>query len=125
MSKNFFQTQIIIFGLVGYILDVLKAKDNSKEIKDNLLLAILTTFTSKLLSESSEVAEVAKKILADSSSLSSYEQFLGQTQKYFHETQPDVDPSPLLKASAREVLDDFLSQAQKPELSEQINGLLQ
>ena len=123
MPKDTFQTQILILGLIDYFGDILKS-DAQKEVRNNLLAAIQATFTNKLL-EDPETSIVFKEALIGIPSDSSLEAILDSLQKSLGGKQVNVDLLPILKESAREVLNDFVTKAQRPELAEQINGLLQ
>lgn len=125
MPRDFFQTHITILGLISYISDVLKVNEkDSKEIKENLLAAVFLTFNSKLL-KNPEISEIFKQSLANNPNPDDIVSFFNDIQNLFKEKQPKANFLSLLKESAREVLDNFLTKSQKPELVSQINSLLE
>jgi len=122
--QNPAKLNITILGLIDYISDVLKNDSNRLEVRDSLLTAIQATFTNKLL-ENSETSEILKAVITDIPNGANFETTLASMQKSLEGKSINVDLLPDLKESAKEVLTDFVTKAQKPELSEQINILLQ
>jgi Tfp pilus assembly protein PilO len=124
VTKDIFHTQILILGLIDYLSDVFKNEANRKEIKDNLLASIQAVFTTKLV-ESPETSETFKSALAEMPADTSLDKVIESLQKSMQDKGLKFDPTRILRESAREILNDFVSKAQKPEIADQINGLLQ
>jgi hypothetical protein len=122
MAKDIFKTQILILGLVDYLMDVLK-NDNRDEIRNNLLAAIYATLTTNLL-ERTNASRTLRGALENLATNADLDVSLNNIQQSFEDKQISIDILPLLKASARTILRDFVTRANKHELNNVIAGVL-
>lgn len=122
MPKEIFRTQILILGLIDYFADTLKNEDR-KETRDNLLAAIQVTLTNKLL-ENAEVSESLRVVLENLPKSADLDTILKTVQQFLQNKSITMDMLSLLKGSAKTVLQDFASSAQRPDLKSMIIGVL-
>lgn len=125
MNKEIIKTYITILGLVENILNILKTENGADRdtIKENIFAAVQATFTKKLF-DNPQTSEVFKTAITNVPVDANFGLVLDSMQKSIEGKQINIDLLPILKESTKEVLNDFVSKTQKPEITELIKEIL-